>query len=137
MRPNRRFAVLVLAIIAGIGLIIVSPWDSGEEHNKATLLGQVSATLEEHHAPPQLTRCFVGALEKNLTEDEVQSAYDAVPNGADGTSSEIANFGPALKGKVARYGLLCLQRLVQSGKYTQQEMAQLLRRMALQEGSQG
>ncbi len=132
MRPNRRFAVLVLAVLVVIGLIVTSPWDSGEDHSKEALLGRVSGTLEEQEAPPQLTKCFVDALAKHLTEDEVQSAYDTLPDGAeDKTGLGVVESSPALRGEVSKYGLLCLQRLVGSDKYTPDEMARILRKLAL------
>ena len=131
MRPNRRFAVLVLAVLVVIGLLVTSPWSSGEDHSKNALLGRLSDTLEEQEAPPQLKECIMGALAKHLTEDEVQSAYDDLPDGAeDKTGLGAIESSPALQGKVSKYALLCLQRLVRSDKYTPQEMGRILRQLA-------
>lgn len=125
MHPNRRFAVLVTAIAVVIGLIIWSPWSSGEDHSKDELLAKVSNTLEESNAPPELTHCFVGALAKNLTEDEVQSAYDALPDGADDSGLGVLDLSPELRGKISQYGILCLQRVMRSGKYKPQDFARM------------
>jgi hypothetical protein len=128
MHPNRRFAVLLAAIAALVVLIVWSPWSSsGEDHSKEAMLAEASSLLEENDAPPELTRCFVGALAKNVTDKEVEEAYAALPEGADQSDANVFELSPQLSSKVSRYALICLQRLVRSGKYNPREISEMLR----------
>jgi hypothetical protein len=69
----------------------------------------------------------VGALAKNVTDREVQEAYAALPEGADESDANFFELSPQLNSKVSRYALICLQRLVRSGKYNPGEIREMLR----------
>jgi hypothetical protein len=128
MRPQTLILLSLIAIVALI-LLITSPWDSGgADQNKAGLLTSIGAVLEQNEAPNQYTRCFLGILQKNLTEEEVRASYEEMPSSA-GNQGGIAvlNYPSAASQKVSQAGLLCAQRLIQSGDYTPVQVAHMLR----------
>jgi hypothetical protein len=126
MPPKARLALLIVAITVVVLLLITSPWSSEENHDKQGLLSRVSKTLEEGESPPELTNCLIGALAKNLSDEEVEGQWTEVEAGDDSAQPSI-DMSPQLQEKVSGYGLLCLQRVARSGRYKPEELSQLLR----------
>jgi hypothetical protein len=131
MRVTPALIAVGLAVVIVIGLLIDSPWSSDDgEHTKASLISDVSRTMEDSDAPPALTKCLTGGLEEQLSDAEVSRAYEQAPPGGGEGGTPVAEFPPVLRARVARVGLLCLGKIVRSGDLTRKQIDELMLRMS-------
>jgi hypothetical protein len=129
---SRKLALVILGIAAVIvvGLLIDSPWSSGgDNHSKASIVSDLNHMLEDHQAPPAFRKCFVASIDKQIGEAEVERAYERMPPESKLGETPITQLPPPLGEKVSRVGLFCLERMMRTGRYSRQEIAQMMLRM--------
>ena len=130
MRFSLPLAILGIVAVIAVGLLIDSPWSSGgDDHSKSGIASQLGQMMEEQHAPPELTKCFVASVERQLTDREVELAYERMPPEADLGKMPVTQLPPPLGEKATRAALLCTQRLLRSGA-SRREIAEMMQRMA-------
>ena len=124
MRRTHPILLLVLA------LLIVGCGGGGgeEEHNKTTLLEHIQERLDAAGAPQELSTCLVKQLDADLTNEEVEKAYESISGNSDPSDAEIAQaIGPSAVRAFARSGVVCGRVLIQSGKFTPAEVERAFR----------
>jgi hypothetical protein len=124
MRRTCLILPFVLAVlVAGCG------GGSGEEErNKATLLEHVEERLDAAGAPEELSTCLVKQIDSELTNQEVERAYESIAGNSDPSDSEVAQaIGPSAVRAFARSGVVCGRVLIQSGKFTPIQVERMFR----------
>jgi hypothetical protein len=126
MRRNRILALYGVAALVVLIVVIVSPWNDGGdgEGSASDVASTLRETLEERHTPPVLTNCVVSQVERHLSDAEVKQAQAAAPAGG-GDASSVAELAP-FRAELSRYGLICLEKLIHSHKFSHQQVSDLL-----------